>query len=125
MILRASAWMERLHIEVSADDPKRPVEIAVPQAGHERMTRIRVIEAHDHAHRRRLPRSVRPEEAGHASGIYFEGEVVDRGGSPVSLRDSEDLDHRASSGDRGSLLPTVGIASEGGDPVTTRIADGG
>src|SRR5205823_7141349 len=37
MILRASAWMERLHIEVSTDDPKRPVEIAVPQAGHERM----------------------------------------------------------------------------------------
>ena len=59
--------------------------IARPASGH--------VLAHDHAHRRRLPRAVRPEEPGHHPRPDREAQPVHRQRGPVALGEAAHLDH--------------------------------
>jgi hypothetical protein len=54
----------------------------------------RTVEPEDQAHRRRLARAVRAEEAGDDAGLDDEAQVVDRPLLAVVLREPAGLDHR-------------------------------
>src|SRR5690606_20477100 len=68
-----------------------------------RETRGGAVEADHHAHRRRLPRSVRPEESGHLPRLDREVDAFHRGFLAVLLRQPTDSDHASAFRSRTTL----------------------
>src|SRR6202044_1882326 len=58
------------------------------------LSRVRPVQAHDHAHRRGLARAVRAEKSGHRAWADVEAQVVYRERGPVMLDEAACLDHR-------------------------------
>ena len=85
--------MDGLGFEEPAHFPQRPREVVVAPAQHGDGARRRRVEAHDHAHRGRLARSVGPEEAGHGPRANVEGQIVDRDDVAEALGEPAGLDH--------------------------------
>ena len=77
VVAGAAPGMDRLGLEEGADLVERPREIVVMAAVHRDVAGVRDVEAHDHAHRRRLARAVRTEESGHDARADVEAQLVD------------------------------------------------
>src|ERR1035438_5138630 len=94
MVLRAATGMERLGIEKCTDLEERSTVLTEAAAVHQGRTRGRIVEAEDHAERRRLAGAVRSEEPGHHAGMNLEAQIVDSDGLAEALGQSSDLDAR-------------------------------
>ena len=109
----APTGMDRLRLEERADLAKRPGEIVVVTTIDRDRAGVRSVEAHDQAHRRRLPRPVRTEEPRHVTGLHVEAQIVDGDLVAVALGEASSLD-------RVLPLPGTVLARRGCAAVLTR-----
>jgi hypothetical protein len=93
VVVGGAAGVHRTCLEQRARLVQRRGELAVALAVEGGGARGRRVEAEDQAHRRRLARAVRAEEAGHDTGSDREGQIIDRPLRSVVLGEAGDLDH--------------------------------
>jgi len=89
-----AARVERLGLQQRAHLAERPAQVAVALPADPDLSRVRPVQARDHAHRGGLARAVRAEESGHRAGADIEAQVVHRGRGSVVLDEAACLDHR-------------------------------
>jgi hypothetical protein len=93
MVVRRPAGVHRARLEQRSHLVQRRDVLAVVLAVHGDVAACRRVEAEDQSHRRRLPRAVRPQEAGDDSRPDRERQAVDRSLLAVVLRQLLSLDH--------------------------------
>ena len=74
------------------DLEERSTVLTEAPAVHQGRTRGRIVEAENHAGRRRLAGAVRSEELGYKAGMNLEAKIVDSDGLAEALGQSSDLD---------------------------------
>jgi hypothetical protein len=93
VVVGGAAGVHRARLEQRPDLVQRRGMVAVVAAVDGDVPVRGRVEAEDQAHRRRLARAVRAEEAGHHAGLDREGEAVDGALVPVILRQPARFDH--------------------------------
>jgi ABC-2 type transport system ATP-binding protein len=72
---------------------QRPFELGEQTPAETSLTALHLVEPEHAAHRRALPRTIRPEKASHSARTDVEAQIVDRGHGPELLRDVAYFDH--------------------------------
>ncbi|GMA96436.1 hypothetical protein GCM10025881_32600 [Pseudolysinimonas kribbensis] len=93
VLARGASAVHGLGIQQHAHSPQRVAQLPIGHAVDACFAGGGPVEAHDHAHGRRLAGAVRPEESRHEPGAHREVDVVDRGGGAEGLRELVDFDH--------------------------------
>ena len=78
VVARAPARLERGRVEQRAKVAERVLQLPVGLAADQRGALVGCVEAEDDAHRGRLARAVRSDEAGDLTGCDGEGHAVER-----------------------------------------------
>jgi hypothetical protein len=79
--------------EETTNFSQRPTEIPVLLATNGDRAGARMVESHDHGHRRRLSRSVWSEESSYATRLNVEGEIVNGKNVPEALGKATSFNH--------------------------------
>jgi hypothetical protein len=93
MVLGAAPAVHRARVDHRADLTERIVQPGIGAAVDGDDARVRPVQAEDHPHRRRLPRPIRAEEAGHPARSHHKGQIVHCNGRAVALGEVRCLDH--------------------------------
>jgi hypothetical protein len=93
VVAGGAAAVHRLGVEQRAHLTGGVGQLAVRVAADRDTSRGGVVQAQDHAHRRRLARAVGPEEAGDGAWPHLEGQIVHCGLVAVALGQADSLDH--------------------------------
>jgi hypothetical protein len=92
VIAPGATRVEVRRLEHGADAGRRPLELGERAAENERLPMRRLGQSEQHAKRRRLPGSVRAEEAERTAARNGEIEIRERGALPESLRETVHFD---------------------------------
>ena len=112
VVAGTSSGMRRAGVEQRPHLAERGPQVTVAPAPDPGVARIRLVEAEDEAHRRRLAGAVGPDEARDAARFDAERQPVDGKRAPVSLRQAVRFDRSAHAKDGRTAIPRCRRAPE-------------